>query len=93
MNTAEIPILPPNWHELKTWPEPFAMLLAGHKTFEIRKEDNRKFGLGDTLILREFDQHTKTYSGRVLVRRVDYISRGPAWGIPLGTVVMAITPA
>lgn len=81
------------WHDLKTWPQPFGHILAGHKTFEIRKEDNRKFALGDTLLLREWDPHIKEYTGRALSRRVDYITRGPAWGIPLGTVVMAITPA
>lgn len=40
-------------HELKTWPEFFGPILKGEKTFEIRAND-RKFNVGDVLILREF---------------------------------------
>jgi hypothetical protein len=79
-----------NWHSLKTWPEPFAMLYAGSKTFEIRKDD-RDFQLADTLILEEWDPETKEYTGRALTRMVTYITRGPAWGLPEGLVVMAVT--
>jgi hypothetical protein len=41
-------------HKLKTWPEFFKAILAGDKTFEIRKDD-RGFKVGDTLRLLEFD--------------------------------------
>jgi len=32
-------------HELKTWPEPFAGILAGRKRYEIRKND-RGYAVG-----------------------------------------------
>lgn len=79
------------WHNLKTWPEPFAAMFAGNKTHEIRKDD-RGFALGDFLILREFDPEGNSFTGRQLVRSIDYISRGPHWGLPLGLCVMSVKP-
>lgn len=40
-------------HDLKTWPEPFAAVVAGDKTHEARKND-RDYQVGDVLRLREF---------------------------------------
>lgn len=41
-------------HELKCWSSSFLALVSGAKTFEIRREDDRTFSVGDTLFLREF---------------------------------------
>ena len=41
-------------HELKIWPQYYARVKDGSKTFEIRKND-RGFQSGDTVELREFD--------------------------------------
>jgi ASC-1-like (ASCH) protein len=50
-------------HCLKTWPEYFELVLAGIKTFELRKND-REFKLGDTLLLQEFDPAVQKFTGR-----------------------------
>ena len=60
-------------HELKTWPEYFSAVMNGTKTFEFRSSFDLDFQVGDTLYLREWDQKTKEYSGRVLYADVPYI--------------------
>lgn len=92
-------------HELKTWPEPFAAVLAGTKRHEIRVDD-RGYAVGDVLVLKEWDP-TPTpqpvtawsivmvdrpigYTGRVLTVRVTYLTPGGAWGLPAGLCVMSI---
>lgn len=80
------------WHELKTWPEEFIMMTSGVKTFEVRKND-RLYGAGDFLCLREWDPGLQSYSGRCVTRRVEYIMYGPKFGLPAGMVVMAVVPA
>lgn len=86
-------------HEFKTWPEFFAALLAGEKTFELRKDD-RGFVIGDILHLREYDLETRTYSGRVVRRKVIYLlghraTAGCAatFGLQPGYVIMGLSPS
>jgi hypothetical protein len=43
----------PRTHQLKSWPEHFAMAAAGLKPFEIRRND-RDFKVGDRLNLKEW---------------------------------------
>lgn len=80
-------------HELKTWPEYFAAVADGRKTFEVRKND-RDFRTGDTLILREWSPFPVTgggdYTGREVSRRVGYILKGGSFGVPDDFVVMAL---
>jgi hypothetical protein len=59
-------------HELKTWPEFFAPMLSGEKTFDLRKDD-RGFQIGDQLRLREWSPETKTYSGREVTKSIRYM--------------------
>jgi hypothetical protein len=76
-------------HYLKTWPEYFAAILDGRKTFEIRRDD-RGFDVGDVLHLAEWDPERALNSGRELrVRVTYYVGRG-AWGLPAGLCVMGI---
>lgn len=75
-------------HELKAHGPPFTAVLAGEKTFEIRKDD-RGFEVGDILHLREWEPFEGRYTGRECKARVDYIARD-AWGLPPGLVVMSI---
>lgn len=76
-------------HELKTHSEYFNALVSGDKNFEVRKDD-RNFQRGDELLLRDYNQFTKKYTGRMLHRRITYILRGGAFGIQEGYCVLAI---
>ena len=59
-------------HKLKLWPEYFAAVADGTKSFEIRKND-RDYQVGDMLLLQEFipDQG---FTGRVLDKKITYIT-------------------
>jgi len=76
-------------HELKTWREYFEEVFTGCKNFEIRIND-RDFKKGDTLILKEWDNFRKTFTGRKLTRNVTYIFEGDSFGLEKGFVVMSI---
>lgn len=86
-------------HELKTDPQVFDDVVAGRKTFEIRKDD-RGFEWGDVLKLRK-TKHTGgemaagaplEYVGPPLYVYVTYILHGPIYGLADGWVIMAIQP-
>ena len=57
-------------HELKIYPKYFEAILDGKKTFEIRK-NNRNFHVGDSIVLREFDNIK--YSGREIHATIKYM--------------------
>lgn len=87
-------------HALKIWPEMFAAVRDGRKTYAICHSD-RPFAVGDRLLLREWDpavidrvSHrdalTLGYTGRSLLVEVTYITPGGTWGLPAGMCVMAI---
>ena len=59
-------------HVLKCWPEFFAEVISGRKTFEIRQEDDRIFNVGDSLQLREYDPKADSYSGRTWSTTITY---------------------
>lgn len=40
-------------HKLKCWPDPFQAILVGAKAYEVRREDDRRFEVGDQLELLE----------------------------------------
>jgi hypothetical protein len=74
-------------HELKCWPEFFAAILSGEKTFELRKDDRQPpFRVGDTLWLREWRRSTQTYTGRELCVTVTYVLAG--FGLEHGYAAM-----
>lgn len=60
--------------EKKCWPKFFQKILDGKKTFDVRLADF-ECGLGDTLVLREWDPETKQYTGRTLEKNVAYVLR------------------
>ena len=79
-------------HELKTWPEEFVVVVNGFKRFEFRKDD-RGFEIGDVLLLKCYDPEEEQYLGGHQFAVVDYITKGGAFGIPKGYVIMGITRA
>ena len=78
-------------HELKTWPEFYAPITTGEKTFEIRKND-RDFGTGDYVWLREWCPTSKDYTGRSIVMRVGYVLMASNFpGLAEGYAAFSIT--
>ena len=80
-------------HDLKTLPPYFEKVVAGEKTFEIRKDD-RSYQRGDILLLREYDPEVgytdaRHYTGREIKVRVTYIT---TFEQKEGIVVMAFSP-
>jgi len=59
-------------HELKTWEKYYHMVAKGEKPFELRKND-RGFLPGHELLLREYNRHTQSYTGRTLRRKITCI--------------------
>lgn len=61
-------------HNLKSWPEFFQGVLDGRKKHELRRKDDRKFEVGDILILQEYDPVSNEYTGREVGVEVTYIT-------------------
>jgi hypothetical protein len=84
-------------HDLKCWPEFFAVILSGDKTFELRKDD-RFYSSGDTLLLREYDPKTLSYSGREIKKYVPHLLRhkpgagcAAEFGLSPGYVILSLS--
>jgi hypothetical protein len=60
--------------EKKVWPEYFQKILEGVKTYELRLADF-ECKPGDILVLKEWDQDKKQYTGRVIEKTVTYIGK------------------
>jgi hypothetical protein len=58
--------------EKKAWPELFEAVLSGAKNFDLRLAD---FDCrpGDTLVLREWNPETKTYTGRQIEKEITFV--------------------
>jgi ASC-1-like (ASCH) protein len=73
-------------HELKIYPKYFEAILDGKKTFEIRK-NNRNFHVGDSIVLREFDNIK--YSGREIHATIKYMLDDTFIGLEEGYVAFS----
>lgn len=88
-------------HHLKSWPEPFAAMEEGRKTFDVRKDD-RGFMVGDVICLHEWDPGLQPYAsldvepGETkadrLYRKVTYVLYGGRFGLPEGLCVLGVEP-
>jgi ASC-1-like (ASCH) protein len=59
-------------HELKIIQPYFSEVKKGAKKFELRRND-RDFKIGDTVVLKEYDKKTQTYSGEFIVIGITYV--------------------
>lgn len=86
-------------HELKSV-EPFYSAVKRGDMTAVVYFDDRGFDVGDTLVLRKWDQHTSKYvlssdEGMVYEethRCVTHILRGGDYGIEQGYVVLSVRP-
>jgi hypothetical protein len=84
------------WHELKTDADLFRGVITGAKGYEIRFDD-RNFCENDVLVLRETvytGEEMKSgkpleYTGRVQIRVISHILRGPVYGLKEGWVILS----
>lgn len=63
-------------HEIKVWPQFFAAIWCGDKTFEIRSDD-RRYQERDEVVLQEFDPDASSdeaYSGREVDAFITYVT-------------------
>ncbi len=58
--------------EKKVWPKFFEKILIGEKKFELRLADF-ECKPSDTLVLREWNPDTQTYTGRIIEKKVTYV--------------------
>lgn len=75
-------------HQLKTMTPFFEEVMAGTKTFELRKND-RDFRVGDILILKEYLPETKVFSGMEVRRQITYILSSFT-GLEAGYVILGL---
>jgi len=60
-------------HVLKSWTMFFTDILSGERTSDIRCTDDRRFHVGDRMILQEFDPVKFEYTGREQVVEITYV--------------------
>jgi len=61
-------------HCLKSWPPFFQAIVSDAKRHDIRRCDDRRFCLGDVLLLQEYDPVRAQYTGREARVVITYIT-------------------
>lgn len=70
-------------HQKKCWPEYFQAIIDGQKKFEVRLAD-WKCEPGDELVLQEWNPVTKIFTGREMIKKVNYVLTTKSleeWGV------------
>lgn len=79
-------------HAVKSWVDQYQALADGSKSFEIRKkEPNKNYQVGDTLLLLEYDISNKRYTGNKIRRTITHLTEG--FGLKPGYVVLSLKNA
>lgn len=79
-------------HVVKCWPEFFAAIKDGVKTFDLRRDD-RDYQVGDDMVQEEYRGGTGEYTGRELRCKITFIARGYSFekfGLAPGFCCLAI---
>ncbi len=61
-------------YKVKSWTAFFTAIEAGIKTHDLRDTKDRKYAVGDVLILQEYDPFSGKYSGAECPVEVTYIT-------------------
>ena len=78
-------------HEKKILPQYFEPLQNGTKRFELRKEDDTQYKVGDEIILREWSE-SKGYTGHQTRRMITYVLRDcPEYGLKEGYAILGLS--
>lgn len=64
-------------HILKCWPEYFQAMVDGKKNFDVRHGEDRQYQVGDLVEIYEWDPKEERRTGRLLLRRIQYVMHGP----------------
>jgi ASC-1-like (ASCH) protein len=65
-------------HEIKIWPEYMQAIVDGRKTYELRRLE-RRYKVGDTLLIREYDTENKLLTGRELTLEITGVNILPRY--------------
>lgn len=79
-------------HELKCVQPFFDLVLEGDKTAEMRYND-RYFQVGDRILLKEWIEEERRFTGREIRLRITHILFGGQYGIESGWVMISFTLA
>lgn len=63
----------PVTHELKSWTMFYKDIITGDRTSDIRYNGDRRFKVGDFLLLKEWDPVANVYTGREHTVKITYI--------------------
>lgn len=77
-------------HILKVWPEFYEAIENGSKTFEIRSTKDRKFKVGELVVLKWFDPKTNICNGEEIKKRISYVLDNPDFGIKEGYAILGL---
>jgi len=61
-------------HKVKSWVPFFQAFLRGEKKHDMRDLKDRKYAVGDVLVLQEYDPFTGKYTGEELRMKITYIT-------------------
>lgn len=64
----------PAAYHLKSWSPFFQAIIRGEKTHDLRDNVDRKYRVGDILVLQEYDQVAGEYTGRECMVEVTFIT-------------------